>query len=598
MITGNASTAAHTLLGRYSGQLTRLADRSLAELAIDRGRKLVRTDALMRTIVQHSFDAIIAFDVVGRAQMANAAAAQIFGVDEEALIGVSFAALFPEFDRFKLVPCAHAGRDGGRFEGTGRRRDGRAFPAELSLRRIAVGDEQLLVGIVRDITERRQQERRLRYLALHDALTGLANRVLLHDRLERELVRSRREDLPLALLLVDLDRFKDVNDTLGHDVGDVMLREFGRRLSGCARPRDTVARLGGDEFALLLAAGTDTDGALAVATRILEAVRQPIVLTSDALIEVGISVGIACAPAHADDATTLLRYADVAMYSAKGSPDPVAFYDRDKDRHSLRTLALAGALRRAIESDELIMLYQPKLNLATGVLGSVEALARWRHPQHGTIMPTDFIPQAEQTGVIHEVTRWTLETVLHQAARWRRQGLYVGVAVNLSSRSLHHERLPDLVGALLERYEVEPALLTVELTESAVVHDVEAAAQVLARLQQMGVTLSVDDFGTGYSSLALLQRLSVQELKIDRSFVATMLDNDADRVIVRSTIDLARSLGLRTVAEGVESDAQLRALRAMGCDSAQGFLIAQPMGARELVDVLRRFRWDHACVAG
>jgi predicted signal transduction protein with EAL and GGDEF domain len=348
------------------------------------------------------------------------------------------------------------------------------------------------------------------------------------------------------------------------------------------RANDTIARLGGDEFAILLPPPSGLSHARSIAERVLEAVRQPFEVMNGLRLEVGISIGVALAPKHADDEARLMQCADVAMYAAKRGTASIQFYDPMQDQNTVRHLTLSGALRQAIEGGELSFLYQPKLDLGRGTIACVEALARWQHPVQGTIMPDEFIRHAERTGLIEPFTRWTFDTVLAQMASWQARGIDIGVALNLSARSLHDQNLPEMVRALLDKWQVVPERLTIEITESAVMHDPEGASRILDRLHGLGLRLSIDDFGTGYSSLSHLQRLPLDELKIDKSFVIDMGESEQGLVIVRSTIELAHNLGLTVVAEGIETERHLELLQEMGCDLGQGFLVSRPLTAERI----------------
>ena len=466
------------------------------------------------------------------------------------------------------------------------RKDGTEFWVEFSIVPVtnAHGWYTHWVSVQRDITARKQIDS-LRHQATHDALTELPNRVLLQDRLTQALADAARDATPIALLLLDLDRFKEINDTLGHHVGDQLLQRIGPRVLELLCGADTMARLGGDEFAVLLP-GAEEAAATALATEILAALAVPFMLEGQSL-DVGASIGIALAPAHGDDAATLLRHADVAMYVAKRGHQGHAVYDPAQDGNNPLRLGLMGELRAAIAQGELLLHYQPKLDHTSGRVSGVEALLRWPHPVHGLIAPDQFIPLAEQTGLIAPLTWWVLETALAQCQTWARAGLLLGVAVNLSARTLHDLALPARITALLATYGVPAGLLTLEVTESALMADPTRALNVLTQLAEQGVCLAIDDFGTGYSSLAYLKRLPVHQLKIDRSFIQHLVEGGADAAIVVSTIGLGHHLGLRVVAEGVETAEAWQLLAASGCDVSQGYHLSRPVTATELERWLR-----------
>jgi len=433
---------------------------------------------------------------------------------------------------------------------------------------------------LQDVSERHRADEDLERLSLHDTLTDLPNRTLLQDRLEQAIHVAQRQGDSLALLFLDLDRFKEINDTFGHHAGDLILREVGRRLPQVLRESDTVARLGGDEFAVVLPEASAATAHIA-AEKLLMALARPCVIEGYRL-DVGGSIGIALYPEHAGDAVNLMRYADIAMYAAKRSGAGMALYSPDVDWHSPGRLALLSELRHAIVANELLLHYQPVVRFATGHTTRVEALVRWQHPRYNLLTPDQFVPLAERTGLINDLTRWVLTAGIGQCAAWRRQGLNTGLAVNLSARNLHDPDLPQLIDALLREHGLPAASLKLELTESSIMADPDAALIVLQHLRGTGVRIAIDDFGTGYSSLAYLHRLPVDEIKIDKSFVLDMATNENDAVIVRSAIELAHALGLQVVAEGVEDAETWARLARLGCDAGQAYYVAPPMPAEEM----------------
>jgi diguanylate cyclase (GGDEF)-like protein len=417
--------------------------------------------------------------------------------------------------------------------------------------------------------------------SLHDALTGLPNRVLFRDRIEQALGAGRRADTTTAVLLIDLDHFKEINDTLGHHAGDRLLEEVARRLERSLQPRDTVARLGGDEFGVVLPALPRPSDASVVARQLLAGLREPFSIEGLTL-EVDASVGIACHPVHGTGVEALIQRADIAMYAAKEMGGGHMMFEPRLDRFSPRRLSLAGGLRAAIQNEEIVLFFQPKADLATGRVVGVEALARWEHPRLGLVGPTEFVPIAEQTGLITPLTSYVLDCALRQVREWQDAGQELSVAVNLSARSFLDAQLAAEIPRLLEKWGVDASLLELEITESMLMTDPGRAQSTLDRLHQIGLVLSIDDFGTGYSSLGNLKRLPVDWIKIDKSFVMDMAIDDSDAAIVRSTIDLAHNLGLRVVAEGVETEQAWQRLMQLGCDLAQGFYVSRPLPAAEL----------------
>lgn len=437
---------------------------------------------------------------------------------------------------------------------------------------LAQGLDHMRAGIA-------EREQRILKLAYEDPLTQLPNRSAFGEALQGSIGAAREHGQPVAILVMDLDRFKYVNDSLGHGVGDHVLREVAarlRRLCGAAR---CVARLGGDEFAILLP-GQQEQEAVRLSADIIAALERPIFYEEQPL-DVGASIGIALHPLHAADAETLVRNADIAMYAAKRGKTGYAVYDPSYDASQQEHLSLLGELRRAVEQGELRLYYQPKVSLSSSTVSAAEALLRWVHPTRGLVPPNLFIPFAEQTGYIKVLTGWVLEEAIRQCGVWRREGLQIQVSVNISARDLMNRDLPEVIGALLAGHGVPAGMLCLEITESGFMEDPAHAQKVLERLAGIGLQLSIDDYGTGYSSLSYIMRLPVSELKIDRSFVANMSEDRDLATIVRSTIELGHSLGLKVVAEGVEDRRGFAALRALGCDSAQGYYMSPPLPAEE-----------------
>ncbi|WP_244817708.1 EAL domain-containing protein [Caballeronia sp. Lep1P3] len=443
---------------------------------------------------------------------------------------------------------------------------------------LASAFNQMQEGIV-------ERERRITELAYMDRLTGLPNRALFNDRLQRAIAEAARSGSPLAVMMMDLDRFKLVNDTLGHPIGDMLLCEVATRLrDALQRQTDTVARLGGDEFAVLLP-GDDLACARTIAARMLRALEEPITIEGQ-LVDVGASIGIVTYPHNGSDMNVLLRRADIAMYVAKRGNLGYAVYDERHDHNSAERLSLMSELRQAVEHDQLTLHYQPKVDLATNRVKYVEALVRWDHPTRGFVPPDQFIPFAEQTGYIKAISRWVADKAIAQCAAWRKEGIELAVSVNVSARELIQSSLPETFQGLLDKHGVAPDCIWIEITESAIMDDPNHAIETLDRLHALGIRLSIDDFGTGYSSLSYLKRMPVHELKIDKSFVMGMAHHKDDETIVRSTIDLGHNMGLKVVAEGVENEEMMLRLKALGCDLAQGYHLSRPLPPAKLVDWL------------
>ncbi len=560
----------------------RKADERAVQLAEHAAR--VQAEAAERRIagiLERMSDAFFALDRDWRFTYLNRQAERLFGRERRDLAGRSLWEEFPAFRGlalFQELQRAAASGVAVHFEET-------LPPGAACYEVHAYPAADGLSVYLQDISDRRRAEEDLERLALHDTLTGLPNRTLLLDRLEQALHVAQRQGDTLALLFLDLDRFKEINDTFGHHAGDLVLQEIGRRLPQVLRESDTVARLGGDEFAVVLPEASAATAHIA-AEKLLVALVRPCTVEGYRL-DVGGSIGIALYPDHAGDVANLMRCADIAMYRAKRSGAGMSLYSPDADWHSPGRLALLSELRAALTRDELVLHYQPVVRFATGETTRVEALVRWQHPRYDLLGPDQFIPLAERTGLINDLTRWVLRSGIGQCAAWHRQGIEVGLAVNLSARNLHDPELPQTIYALLEMHGLPASSLKLELTESSIMADPDTALAVLNELRGAGVRIAIDDFGTGYSSLAYLRRLPVDEIKIDKSFVLDMATNENDAVIVRSAIELAHALGLQVVAEGVEDAETWQRLAQLGCDAGQAYYVARPMPAEEMGRWLR-----------
>jgi diguanylate cyclase (GGDEF)-like protein/PAS domain S-box-containing protein len=536
-------------------------------------------------LVQMSTDAFIGMDVEGRVTNWNPAAERIFGLAQGDALGQPMANLIipPRYReahgaaiRRILAEPTTSPRALGPMELWAVRSDGMEFPVEVTVATVPITGGFAFRAFVRDISARKEMEAQLVHEATTDRLTGLPNRAVLSDRLAAMLENLGQTGSPLAVLLVDMDHFKVVNDGLGHGVGDQFLRLMAQRLEATVRPRDTVARFGGDEF-VVICEGADESEASAIAQRILEALERPATVAGYELVG-GVSIGIVVTSDPGRDPESLLRDADAAMYRAKERGRGRAeMFDGPLRRQAMARLELACALRHALDRGELSAAYQPVVSIDDNHLVGAEALARWHHPTLGAVPPADFIPIAEETGVIVSLGAWILRTACRDLARWAAErAATFSLWVNLSCRQLLQPDLADVVGSVLDETGLHPSTLCLEITETVLMEDSKLVAEAIERLHGLGVTLAVDDFGTGYSSLLYLRRFPVQILKLDRTFVAGLGRNETDTTIVRSTIELAHSLGIQALAEGIERSEQLELLRAMGCDLGQGYFWGLP----------------------
>ncbi|MDP9084627.1 MAG: EAL domain-containing protein [Pseudomonadota bacterium] len=542
-------------------------------------RKLRHQDALLRQIVDESVDALLTLDPSGVIRTANSTAGRLLEREPATLSGMPLHALAPQLCEVlnHLTPQRALLRECVEFKHV----DGRETPVEVSARHLAWEDSSVIAVTIHDVSAQRRREEELRYRAMHDNLTGLPNRLKLAELLAAELDRVS-DDKPLMLLMLDLDGFKEVNDTLGHDMGDALLVELGKRFIELTAHCACVARLGGDEFAILLTAQPPA-GIASFHAQVFATVSAPILIRGIP-ISLGASIGIATAPMHGRDPSLLLQRADLALYAAKRNHTPVQVFDPSMDTRSPRRLQMLTLLRSAIQQDELHLVFQPKVPLQKQGTAEVEVLCRWNSATLGPVSPAEFIPLAEASDVIRPLTEWILTRALTYCRSWHARGLPLKVAVNLSARHLQDEQLPDWLGTLLSRSGIRAQFLELEITEGAIMRDPDRAMRILQAIKTLGITLSIDDYGTGYSSLSYLQKLAVDRLKIDKSFVAGLLCNDRDQLIVKSTIDLAHGLELEVIAEGIETPQQLAVLQTLGCDYAQGYLLSCPLTPKHVFD--------------
>jgi diguanylate cyclase (GGDEF)-like protein/PAS domain S-box-containing protein len=538
-----------------------------------------RRDALLKSVVESSTDCIVCIDDRGIVRTANPAASRLFACPAAALIGAPIAEFVPDF-----AGRPAAGLEtltGGVFERSARTAKGSIFPVEVAVSPIATEDGRLFTAIVRDISERKAQQRALEHQATHDPLTSLPNRTALTAHLDSVLGQASPQQ-HVALLMLDLCRFKEVNDTLGHDVGDDVLREVARRFSANLDRQVFISRVGGDEFTVVLANVGSREITDALSEELMNSLTTPIDARGIA-IEVGVSIGIALYPDHARDAKELLRHADVAMYVSKRHGTPYEYYAREHDQHTVRRLSMMSELRAAIQNSGISLHYQPQVNLHSGRAESVEALVRWQHAMHGSVGPAEFVTLAESTDLIRPLTDWTISQALTDLLSWNIRQVDMRVAVNLSARILQDVDFPARLKELLSAHSIRPQQLELEITESAMMLDPERAKRVVKELHGLGVLISIDDYGTGFSSLGYLRDLQLHALKLDQSFVIDLETRAQNRVIVESTLQMAHALGLQVVAEGIETEWVKNYLQSIGYDVGQGYWFARPMPAEDCI---------------
>lgn len=549
-------------------------------------RAQAETEARFRAFFDYAGIAIHVLNFDGEILEANPASQSLLGWTPQEVVGRLATSLSPEEDVESTRDLALELRSGTRDAVTVERRffhkEGHLVWGQLTVSRVSIGTSTRLIGMIQDISERKRMESQLVKQAFQDELTGLANRVLFRDRLRHALERRHRGGTHVAVILLDLDGFKRVNDSLGHAVGDELLQIVGRRIASTVRAGETVARLGGDEFAVVIEVVEQGDNPAMLAERLLTLLRMPMRIRGREVV-VGVSIGIAIAEPEEDE-ESVLRNADVAMYAAKTSGRAcVKQFDRSMHVEAMAWLELESDLRLAIDRQEFLLEFQPLVHITTGQVHGFEALVRWAHPVKGVINPAQFLNIAEETGMIVPIGRWVLQESCIQAARWNRLGLSaLSISVNVAAKQLDGEALLDDVRTALQISGLDPRRLILEITESDMMTDLDEALRKLNALKTLGVRLAIDDFGTGYSSLSQLQFFPVDELKIDRSFVSRIEQGDREAAFVRTIVSLAKSLSMEVVAEGVESDDQQQFLHAVGCDLGQGYLYSRPIGAADV----------------
>ncbi|HEX7644888.1 MAG TPA: EAL domain-containing protein [Burkholderiaceae bacterium] len=588
-------------IGRHIGQFFQ---RSQAEVA------LRESEAHFRSLVEQASDSFFVHDVDGRFVDVNQRACESLGYTREELLRMNLADVdlnqpVSELRHLRDRIDAQDKHAPVALESRYRRKNGKEFPVEIRMGPIDIDGQRYLLSLVRDVTERKEMQDHIEHLAFHDPLTELPNRAMFNRHLNHAIAHAQRYHKGLAVLFIDLDRFKNINDTLGHDAGDRLLKEMANRISSCLRQSDVVARternigggnvtggdlvarLGGDEFVVLIEEVTDTARVSHIARKLLAALVKEFPLEGQ-LIHVTASIGISTFPEDGRNEFSLMKHADIAMYRAKErGKNTFQFYSAQMDLHSAELLALESGLRRSLERKEFVLFYQPKVEARTGRITGVEALVRWQHPELGLVSPVHFIPLAEESGLIGPLSQWVIQEALSQNRRWQELGLpSLRVAINLSARQfVDEELLTDTLRALREST-LDPSLLELEITESMMMHNTEKTVQILSELRRVGIRIAIDDFGIGYSSLSHLKRFPIDTIKIDRSFIKDVPGDKADEAITEAIIAMSKSLQIKVVAEGVESLEQLRFLRARGCDEIQGYFFSRPVSAAEFARLL------------
>jgi diguanylate cyclase (GGDEF)-like protein/PAS domain S-box-containing protein len=579
------------IMGRQIGQFF---ERKQAENA------LRESEAHFRSLVEQASDSFYVHDLDGNILDVNQHGCDSLGYSREELLvrRVTDIDVDLSLDELQYLHEQVKSRKPVALESRHMRKDGTTFPVEIRMGPINIDGQQHTLSLVRDISQRKEMEEHIQHLAYHDALTGLPNRAMFNHHLHHATTQAQRHNKRMAVLFIDLDRFKNVNDSLGHDAGDRLLQEMSARISACMQTEDVVglgadrhfvARLGGDEFVVLIEEVADSGRIGQIAQKILAAMVREHSLDGQP-VHITASIGISLLPDDGRNGFTLMKHADMAMYRAKQSgKNTFQFYSSQMDSHSTKLLAMEAALRRAIESGELALHYQPKVDAATGAITGMEALVRWKHPDLGLVSPAHFIPLAEETGLIVPLSKWVLTEACSQNRAWQQQGLpALRIAVNLSPRQFIDENLAAETARVLNDAGMDPALLELEITESMMMYDTERTVQVLSELRSMGIRIAIDDFGIGYSSLSHLKQFQVDIIKIDRSFIKDIPHDQADAAIAHAIIAMGKSLKAMVVAEGVETAAQLSFLRERGCDEIQGYYFGRPLPAEDFARLLEQ----------
>lgn len=568
-------------------EVAALADalESMRQELVKRGDELLLREMRQRAILETAAEGVITLDEHFIIESFNNAAERMFGYSTVEVIGAHLTTLLPEQDLGRLSMGSQAILSGGQ-EFCGRTKAGEAFNLLLSVSKFQIDTTVLITLIAQDISERKRIEKQLEFMASHDVLTGLPNRSLFHDRLVQAMTQADRHHHLAALLFIDLDRFKIINDTFGHQLGDLLLCAVAQRLRATVRAFDTVARLGGDEFTIVLTEIRQANEVADIAQKVLATFEKPFMLECYETF-VTPSIGIALYPLDHRDAEGLTKNADIAMYRAKEhGKNNFQFYTQDMNVRALERLTLETSLRKAIDRGEFLLHYQPQVSLATGCIIGVEALLRWRHPELGLVPPTEFIPLAEEVSLIAPIGEWVFREACEQALRWQAMGFEIRTAINVSPRQVRQGDLVKVIQRILTQSGIAPRCIEFEITEGSIMHNAETAIEIFTELKKMGFSLAMDDFGTGYSSLSYLQRFPIDKLKIDQSFVHNIhLDAEA-AAITRAIIAMAHSINVTVVAEGVETEEQLAFLRAHQCEAIQGYLFSKPLPADELTGLL------------